>query len=138
MPDGPGSEVLFRQIASDWQTIGVTAQRVGLGEGAELELRDRLARYSSPRWFLNQLNCTLEIGICSQEADDLAREAITQSDTLTQQALLADAHSELVAAEVFIPLGFPLRWALVRGAVDGYESNPWGLHPLFPLSQIPT
>jgi hypothetical protein len=53
-------------------------------------------------------------------------------------ALLADAHADLVAREAFIPLGAPVRWSLVRGAVSGYQANPWAQHPLFALSQLTT
>lgn len=138
LPEGPGSDLIFEQLAQAWQLIGITTVRVGLGEGAELEYWDRLARYSSPRWFLNQFNCSLKIGLCSREADALVRESLTQRDAEAKQSLLAEAHSTLVAAEVFIPLGVPVRWSLVRGGVSGYEPNPWGLHPLFPLSQPTT
>ncbi|BDI59613.1 ABC transporter substrate-binding protein [Qipengyuania nanhaisediminis] len=138
LPDGPGSDLLFTQLAAAWRTIGVEAVRTGLGQGAELELRDRLARYSSPRWFLNQLNCAIEIGLCSERADTLVRQSLAQRDQEAKQALLAEAHREMVEAEVFIPFGVPVRWSLVRGAVNGYEANPWGLHPLFPLSQPST
>lgn len=134
LPVGPGSDMLFEQLAAAWQAIGVTTARVGMGEGAELELRDRLARYSSPRWYLNQLNCAIEVGLCSEAADALVRQSLTERDPAAKQALFAEAHAELVAAEVFIPFGVPVRWSLVRGAVNGYRANPWGLHPLFPLS----
>lgn len=138
LPQGPGSDLLFTALAQQWQQIGVTAERVGMGEGAELELRDRLARYSSPRWYLNQLNCSIEVGLCSEEADALVRRSLTELDPVAKQELLAQAHSEMMAAEVYIPLGVPVRWSLVRGAVSGYQANPWGLHPLFPLSQPTT
>ncbi|MHA7820367.1 MAG: ABC transporter substrate-binding protein [Erythrobacter sp.] len=138
LPPGPGSDLLFDQISASWQAIGVTTVRVGMGEGAELELRDRLARYSSPRWYLNQLNCSIEVGLCSEEADELVRRSLTERDPALKQELLGQAHAELVAAEVFIPFGVPVRWSLVRGAVNGYQANPWGLHPLFPLSQPTT
>ncbi len=138
LPQGPGSDLLFEQLSSAWQAVGVTAVRAGLGEGAQIELRDRLARYSSPRWFLNQFNCTLDLGLCSPGADALVRDSLELRDPAAKQALLAEAHAELMAAEVFIPLGVPVRWSLVRGAVNGYQANQWGLHPLFPLSQPTT
>jgi len=138
LPEGPGSDIMFRQLEQAWQSIGVTTVRVGLGQGADVEFWDRLARYSSPRWFLNQFNCSLDIGLCSRAADALVRESLTLKDAEAKQQLLAEAHAELVAAEVFIPLGVPVRWSLVRGGVNGYEPNPWGLHPLFPLSQPTT
>lgn len=138
LPDGPGSDIMFQQLESAWQSIGVTTVRVGLGEGADVEFWDRLARYSSPRWFLNQFNCSLEIGLCSRSADALVRESLAVRDAEAKQQLLAEAHAELMAAEVFIPLGVPVRWSLVRGGINGYEPNTWGLHPLFPLSQPTT
>lgn len=135
LPEGPGSDLLFDQIAKAWQAIGVTLVRVGMGEGAELELHDRLARYSSPRWYLNQFHCSLDLGLCSPGADALVRDSLNTRDPMEKQALLAEAHAEIMAAEVFIPLGVPVRWSLVRGAVSGYQANQWGFHPLFPLSQ---
>nr|WP_255551887.1 ABC transporter substrate-binding protein [Erythrobacter crassostrea] len=138
LPAGPGSDLLFEQLRDAWAAIGVISVKVAPGAGADLELRDRLARYTSPRWFLNQFNCELEIGLCSPEADALVRESLSQSDPFSKQQVLAEAHAELVQQEVFIPLGAPVRWALVRGAVDTYQANQWGLHPLFPLSQPTT
>lgn len=135
LPDGPGAVLLFRQLAKAWREIGLSARRLPPGQGADLELRDRLARYSSPRWYLNQFNCSLEIGLCSPEADDLVSASLSLSDPIEKQALLAEAHAELMRAEVFVPLGAPVRWSLVRGAVDGYRANQWGIHPLFPLTQ---
>ncbi|MEO1487953.1 MAG: ABC transporter substrate-binding protein [Pseudomonadota bacterium] len=138
LPPGPGSDLLFEGIAQSWATIGVRAVQVLPGAGAELELRDRLARYSSPRWFLNQFNCDLNIGLCSSEADALVSDSLSVADPIAKETLLAEAHRSLVEREVFIPLGAPVRWSLVRGAIEAYEPNPWGLHPLFPLSQRTT
>lgn len=138
LPDGPGSDLLFRQISRAWQPIGIETVRVGMDENADLELHDRLARYSSPRWFLNQFNCSLDVGLCSQAADEIVAETLELKDAPSKQAGLFEAHSELVASEVFIPLGAPVRWSLVRGSVDGYQPNPWGLHPLFSLASPTT
>ncbi|MBV7265805.1 peptide ABC transporter substrate-binding protein [Erythrobacter sp. WH131] len=138
LPEGPGSDLLFQQLQESWGTIGITLQRVAPGEGADLELRDRVARYSSPRWFLNQFNCELEIGLCSPEADELVLQSLTVRNFAAKQRLLAEAHAALVEEEVFIPLGAPVRWSLVRGAITAYQANQWGLHPLFPLSQPTT
>jgi hypothetical protein len=137
LPSGPGGDLLFSSLARDWDAIGVRTERVGLGEGGDLELRDRLARYSSPRWYLNQLNCTIEIGLCSEEADALVRDSLSLRDPAAKEALLIEAHTILTEAEVFIPFGVPVRWSLVRGSVDGYQANPWGLHPL-PELAMPT
>ncbi len=138
LPEGPGAVLLFRELVRAWRDIGITVRRLPPGQGADLELRDRLARYSSPRWYLNQFNCSLEIGLCSPEADELVRQSLTLRDPEARQVMLAQAHAEMMRAEIFIPLGAPVRWSLVRGAVDAYVANQWGVHPLFPLSQPAT
>lgn len=138
LPSGPGSDLLFRQLAAAWATIGVSAVRVAPGDGAELDLRDNLARYSSPRWYLNQFHCSLKAGLCSPEADALVRQSLTEPDAAAREQLLLQAHQALNAREVFIPIGAPVRWSLVRGSIRNYLANQWGLHPLFPLSQPTT
>ncbi len=135
MPPGPGSDLIFRSIAASWATIGVRAVQVLPGAGAELEWRDRLARYSSARWYLNQFNCELEIGLCSEAVDEIVASSLSVTDPRAKRQILANAHAVLVDEDVFIPLGQPLRWSLVRGSVSNYESNSWGLHPLFPLAE---
>lgn len=137
MPDGPGSDLLFDKLVEDWRQIGVAAYRAKPGEKADLELVDRLARYSSPRWFLNQFNCTLTRGLCSRDADRIISDSLRVTDPAVKEQMLADAQVALMKEEVFIPLGAPIRWSLVRGAINGYTANQWGLHPLFPLSQPP-
>ncbi|QFT76124.1 ABC transporter substrate-binding protein [Erythrobacter sp. THAF29] len=138
LPEGPGSDILFEQFEQAWNRIGIQLVKVRPGAGADLELRDRLARYSSPRWYLNQFNCELEIGLCAPEADALVRQSLSITDPVAKERILAEAHAAMVEEEVFIPLGAPVRWSLVRGAVNGYVANQWGLHPLFPLSQPTT
>lgn len=134
LPPGPGSDLLFQGLARAWANIGVRAVQVLPGAGAELEWRDRVARYSSPRWYLNQFNCELEVGLCSEAVDDIVRQSLEETDVRAKRQMMAEAHNILVSEEVFIPLGAPVRWSLVRGSIANYEPNPWGLHPLFPLS----
>jgi ABC-type transport system substrate-binding protein len=138
LPRGPGSDLLLRQLVAAWAPIGVTAERAGPDESADLELRDTLARYTSPRWYLNQFNCSLKAGLCSPEADALVNQARVERDATARDLLLVDAHAALTEREAFIPLGAPVRWSLVRGSITNYIANPWGLHPLFPLSQPTT
>lgn len=138
LPQGPGSALLLRGLARAWEMIGVRVERAGEGESADLVFRDRVARYSSPRWFLNQLNCELGIGLCVADADALVREALTLRDPAEKRRVLVEAHQALVEGEVFIPFGQPVRWSLVRGAIGPYSANQWSLHPLFPLTQPTT
>lgn len=138
LPRGPGSDLLLGYLVEAWGAIGVSVKRAAPGEAADLVLRDTLARYTSPRWYLNQFNCGLKAGLCSPEADALVRQSLIERDAAARELLLADAHAALTAREVFIPLGAPVRWSLVRGSISNYIANPWGLHPLFPLSQPTT
>lgn len=138
LPRGPGSDLLFQQLARAWSAIGVSVQRVVPGKGADIELLDNVARYFSPRWYLNQFHCSLQAGLCSPQADALVRRSLTERDPAAREKLLAEAHAALVEREVYIPLGAPVRWSLVRGSVSNYLANQWGLHPLFPLSQPTT
>ena len=138
LPAGPGSELLLSRLADDWGAIGVGVRRAGTGEAADLELRDTLARYGSPRWYLNQFNCSLGQGLCAPLADALVRQSLTEPDAAARERLLVEAHAALVEREVYIPLGAPVRWSLVRATMRNYLANAWGFHPLFPLSQPTT
>lgn len=138
LPPGPGGDLLLRELASAWGAIGVSVRRAGKGEAADLELRDTLARYSSPRWYLNQFHCSLRAGLCAPEADALVRDALTERDAALREQLLIEAHAALVEREVYIPLGAPVRWSLVRGTIRNYLPNVWAMHPLFPLSEPTT
>ena len=66
------------------------------------------------------------------------RETLTERDAARREALLVEAHAALVEREVYIPLGVPVRWSLVRGTTRNYLPNAWAIHPLFPLSQPTT
>lgn len=134
MPAGPGNNLLFEEIREDLAGIGVEAVRSTEEAGADLVLRDSLARYYSPRWYLNQFHCSLDIGICSPAADELVAEALEARDLIEKNQIYAEAQAALIAEQVFIPLGQPVRWSLVRAGVPGYEENQWGLHALFPMS----
>lgn len=134
LPPGPGSEVLFRRLARDFLAIGVEAKMVPPGTGADLEFHDRVARFLSARWFLNQLNCGLRKAVCSSEADELVEQSLVVADPQVKAQLLAEAEAGILRAGAYIPLGSPIRWSLVRGNVAGFQENQWGLHPLFSLA----
>ncbi|WP_170003424.1 ABC transporter substrate-binding protein [Pseudopontixanthobacter vadosimaris] len=137
MPRGPGADILFARLAADLAAIGVDAARVPAGEPAEMRLVDTVARYAAPRWYLNQFNCSLGGGACSEAADTLVSEALAADDPVAEDALLAAAEVRLNEAHIFIPFGPPIRWALVRADLPGFVENGWSLHPLFPMAQRP-
>ena len=134
---GPGLDLLFRELAAQLATIGVRLERVPEGSAADFVLIDRVARYAESRWFLNQFHCALGNGMCSSEADALVRDSIVQTDPNAKATLLAQAEAELTLANVYIPFGSPLRFSLVRGDVQGFAGNAWAFHPLPPLAVIP-
>lgn len=138
LPQGPGADLLFREIASDWQEIGVTAVRARRGEGADLELVDTLARFGGRRWYLDQFACTVRRTLCDPKADELVREAVVEADPASRATLLAEAETRLTARQGYIPLGAPVRWSLVRGDIAGFVENAWAVHPLYPLALPPT
>jgi oligopeptide transport system substrate-binding protein len=138
LPDGPGSDLLLRELAADWSAIGVRPVRAKAGEPADLELVDVLARFGGRRWYLNQFACRIRRSLCSPEADALVREAIREADPVARETMLAEAEDRILAQQGYIPLGAPVRWSLVRGQIEGFAENVWAVHPLFPLALGPT
>lgn len=137
LPEGPGADLLFARLAEDLRAAGASAVRVREGADADLRLVDAVARYARANWFLGQLSCAARRGICSVGADLLAARAQATADPAARSALLAEAEAELTAANVYIPLGAPLRWSLVRGSGAGYAPNRFGVHPLMPMAMLP-
>lgn len=134
LPPGPGSRLLFGQIAEDWAAIGVTAMLAQEGQAADVEFVDTVARMGGRAWYLNQFACRVRRALCSAEADQLVAAAAAEPDPVARGTMLAEAEERLTALNAFIPLGAPVRWSLVRGDIDGFVDNRWGLHPLSPLA----
>jgi ABC-type transport system substrate-binding protein len=132
----PGLDILFDGLSSQLQKVGITLVRVAPDEPADLALVDQVARYAAPLWFLNQFNCSLHRGLCSDLADAAVADALPLPAG-ERTALLGRAEAILTASNVYIPLGAPLRWSMVRSSVDGFVDNTWAVHPLPPLAAIP-
>jgi peptide/nickel transport system substrate-binding protein/oligopeptide transport system substrate-binding protein len=137
LPRGQGGDMLFGQLAANFQAIGIAAQRVGPDDAADLRLVDVVARYPRAAWFLDQLSCAAAHGLCAEDADDLAAQAQRAGDPAVRANLLTDAEVTLTRANVFIPLGAPIRWSLVRGDASGFAVNRWNIHPLMPMALRP-
>jgi ABC-type transport system substrate-binding protein len=132
-----GDELLLSDLAQQFATIGVRLVRSPLERDADLVLVDEVARYADPRWFLNQFNCSLRRGLCSEDADYLIEVSQETPDLRERAMLWADAEIALINANVYIPFGAPLRWSLVRSSVYGFAPNPYAYHPLPALAEIP-
>lgn len=137
LPPGSGAGLLFERLAADFRAIGLEARRVGLREPADLRLLDGVARFHAKRWFLGELSCAVRRGPCSEAADRLVRLAGEAKDPAERLGLLSEAEAELTRANVFIPLGAPLRWSILRRGFTGFAPNRWAVHPLMPLAIIP-
>ncbi len=135
--EGPGYDVLFAELAAQLATIGLTLERNDDMQEADLALVDNIARYPSALWFLNQFNCSLRRGLCSADADYLVEQADLQPDAAIRESLLAEAEAKLTSENVYIPIGLPLRWSLLRGTVNGFAENAWAFHPLPDMAVIP-
>lgn len=134
LPEGAGADVLFARLAADFQALGVPLRRVGGGGPADLQLIDMVARYPSPGWYLNQLSCAAKRGLCDAGADGLAEAARISPDPARRAELQRQALVRLDQAQVFLPLGNPVRWSLVRDTVQGFTPNPAGIHPLMAMA----
>lgn len=137
LPDGPGSDILFEQLAKDFRAIGVAPRRERAYDAADLRLIDDVARYPRARWFLNRLSCVARRGLCDREVDAIVAQAVRVVDASQRSAVLGEAEARLTAANLFIPFGTPIRWSLVRGNVAGFASNAYAWHPLMPLAWLP-
>lgn len=137
LPEGPGADMLFSRLRADFAAIGIETVRAAWDDAADLRLVDAVARYPSPTWFLNQFNCRVQRGLCSESADALVAEANRTADPAIRAKLLADAEVAMTTANLFIPFGTPVRWSLVRGSASGFATNSWGIHPLMPMARRP-
>ncbi|NBC37666.1 ABC transporter substrate-binding protein [Novosphingobium sp. FSY-8] len=134
LPQGPGADLLAERLAVDLAAIGVTLQRVAINATADLRLVDRVARYRSPVWYMNQLHCRVRRP-CSAEADALLAKAL-EADPATGPSIMAQAERAAAEANLYIPLGQPIRWSLAPNATPGYAINGWALHPLAPMAVV--
>lgn len=136
LPEGPGADRLAMRLTQDFAAIGVTLVRVGGSAPADLRLFDEVARYGGPVWVFNRLNCAVRQP-CSPEGDALAAKALEAPTPEEALALTSEAEREYAKANVYIPLGQPVRYALATGTIAGFSVNRWAYHPLFALANHP-
>jgi hypothetical protein len=137
LPEGPGAQIVFDRLSADFASIGISLRRAGGRQEADLQLVDKVARYSASSWYLNQFNCGLRRGACDLGADALMVQVRVTEDADTRSRLLGEAEASLTHANVFLPLAQPMRWSLVRGDASGFSINRVGFHPLMPLALKP-
>ena len=128
-PHTPGARLLFAHLRADWARIGVTLRAAPAGTAPDLELLDAVAPYNGAGWYFGRLGCHNGYQ-CSAEADDqlmTARKATGDEDRT--KALVA-ADQALSDAQIFLPLGQPLRWSIADPKLPGFKENQQGVHTL--------
>lgn len=136
LPVGPGSRLLFARLQGDLESIGIKSRQVAANAKADLRLIDEVARYRQPGWFLDQLACSVQ-PLCDIDGDVLLAQARRAVDPQVRAAKMAEAELSMTSANVFIPLGAPVRFSLVRGNVPGFAITADGWHALPDLVVIP-
>lgn len=129
LPPGPGSNLLYGIITSDFARIGVPSERVEPDAAADLRLIDEVAPYDSALWYIGRISCAYEIA-CSAEATDRFREAQRAQSVAEMYRKLSEAEALALAHGGYIPLAAPIRWSLVSRRLRGFEPSPRGRHPL--------
>lgn len=132
LPDGPGGDLLFARLATDWRAIGIALERAAPGARADLRWIDAVAPSTSPAWFLRHFRCA-RTPVCVEDADTLLEAARTAPNAAQRGALLWQAAALIDEAALFIALAAPVRWSLVADRADGYQDNRFARHPLADL-----
>jgi len=136
LPAGPGARMLYLALARDYRRIGLTLRQVPWDSPADLRLIDETAPFDSALWYLNRTGCRID-PTCAQDMEkalDEARNAPTSAD---RAKALQAAYATLMAANSYIPLGQPIRFALVSTRLTGFHASPQAVHPIDALIRQP-
>lgn len=136
MPTGPGSRIVFARIKRDLATIGLESRMVGADAPADLRLIDDVAHYRQPAWFLNRLACAVQ-PVCDKDGDVLLAQARRATDPAVRASRMAEAELSMTSANIYIPLGAPVRFSLVTRNVPGFAITADGWHALPDMVAIP-
>nr|WP_294847447.1 ABC transporter substrate-binding protein [uncultured Sphingomonas sp.] len=132
LPDGPGGDLLFQRLATDWSPLGLTVTRASDRKSADYVLIDEVAPSTSPAWFLRRFRCAV-VPICVQDAESILADARQTPNAGERAALFAAAATKMDEAQIFIPITAPIRWSLVARGLDGFIENPFARHTLVGL-----
>jgi peptide/nickel transport system substrate-binding protein len=136
LPEGPGADLLFRQLQRDWAAIGFTVERAPAPSIATFALIDEVAPSSSPAWFVRRFRCAAALA-CDDDADKLMESARSTPVPAQRYALLAEAAGMLDSAQLFIPLTAPIRWSLTSRRIQNFAGNRYARHTLTDLDRKP-
>lgn len=134
LPDGPGANILFNRLASDWGALGIQVERAGNGAPADFILIDEVAPSSSASWFVRRFRCAA-VPVCDPAIDEVMDAARTTSVLPQRSALLLDASRQIDSNQLFIPIAAPIRWSLVSARIASFVGNRFAIHTLTGLEQ---
>ncbi|MGE3689995.1 MAG: ABC transporter substrate-binding protein [Novosphingobium sp.] len=137
LPAGPGAVKLFAQLKEDLAAVGIAAERVAEDAATDLRLVDDVAPVERASWYFHRFDCSAQRNMCDSAADRTFAEALEAETPGEHTRLLSEAEAKLTAANIFIPLGQPVRWTLVGGAATGFVPNRLAFHPLMPMALRP-
>jgi peptide/nickel transport system substrate-binding protein len=134
LPDGPGADILFNRLETDWGALGLKVQRAGDNAPADFTLIDEVAPSSSASWFLRRFRCGV-VPVCDAQIDEVLAAARTTSVLPQRSALLLDASRQIDSEQLFLPIAAPIRWSLVSARITSFAGNRFALHTLIGLEQ---
>ncbi|HUP66930.1 MAG TPA: ABC transporter substrate-binding protein [Sphingomicrobium sp.] len=134
LPDGPGADLLLRELTLDWGALGFQVERAPSPGAADFALIDEVAPSSSPAWFIRRFRCGVT-PLCDGETDKLLEAARAAPVPAQRYALLAEAAGRIDAEQLFIPITAPVRWSLVSKRIEGFAGNRYARHTLSELEQ---
>jgi len=136
LPEGPGGELLLRELIRDWGLIGLTVERAKSRRDADFALIDEVAPSTSAAWFVRRFRCGA-VPVCDKQADELMDAARQTLIPAQRYAFLAQAGARIDDAQLFIPITAPVRWSLVSNRIQSFAGNRYARHTLTGLEQQP-
>jgi ABC-type transport system substrate-binding protein len=134
LPDGPGADLLLRELARDWGALGFQVERARSPAAADFALIDEVSPSTSPAWFVRRFRCGVA-PLCDAQTDELLEGARTTLVPAQRYALLVQAAARIDADQMFIPITAPIRWSLVSKRIQGFAGNRYARHTLTELEQ---
>jgi peptide/nickel transport system substrate-binding protein len=136
LPEGPGADLLLRELTLDWGALGFKVERATSAAGADFVLVDEVAPSTSPAWFVRRFRCGV-VPVCDSGLDDLLASARTSPVPAQRYALLTQAAAKIEEEQLFIPITAPIRWSLVSKRIQGFAGNRYARHTLTDLENKP-
>lgn len=140
IPQGDEHAGVLQVISEGWRPLGIqirayvrpaSLHREAIESGDfDLAVIQRIAPAALPFFFLRPFDCIQRLGgYCNRDADRLMDEAQAMEDYSERVQRIRRAARLIAEDAPVIPLFSPVRWALVRPGITGWETNIVGAHP---------